>query len=168
MANSTYNAGMRRCLTLAALVAAAVLASSAYAVSPPIRHLPVGGPTTTPGAKLTVTLSSSRAGAKHVTVTLAYSASLRCGHPAGGMLLLPAGVSVAPKSEVLLNGALVKATVGAHTVVVLPAARSMCTSTAVGPVTMKLTGVANPAKSGTYTVKFVSSAKTYAGSFDVS
>lgn len=169
-----------------AVVSALVLASAVSAFPPPSPVLaqPVGGPTATaptspiaPGA--TISLSSKKAGAKPVAVTIRIDAPLRCGIPFGlpVVVLLPR-TSFVPRaiagSTVLVNGKRsAKVTVSSRSVTVaVPAVHGMtCDSITDGREAVTFTSAAklgNATKPGTYAVKIRRGTSTYAASVTLS
>jgi hypothetical protein len=146
------------------LVVFAVLASAATAkMSPPIRVLKSVTPTGSSQSSPSVKVSSHRAGAKGVTITLAQlPALLRCGHPSKPVTIaLPAAVGVPAKvaaSAAHVNGQASSAVVvHKHSLTVAPPRTSAvtCDSIALGTVTVVLESTArisNPAHAGLYRV----------------
>jgi hypothetical protein len=185
LTNLTYNTDVRVVAILAVLaVLAAAVASAAIAESPPIRALPLGPPmgssatrTSQGNSAVTVLLSSNRAGAKHVTVTLRYTGALRCGRPIGATIELPLAVGVSAKvaaSAVHLNGRSPgSVVVHKHSLAVgAPKTQGMmCDSITMGTVTLVLApsaGIVNPSRAGSYQIRVVSGAATYSGAFSIS
>lgn len=162
---------MRRLGSLAAvLVLAAVSASAALGVSPPIRFRPISGPVGVAGTQTTlkVVVSSHQAGAKPVTVTLGYTGPLHCGRPGGATVVLPAAVGIGPATAVKVNGKRGLAVKHGHSLTVSSTlAPTSCNSITVGSITLQVGGLTNPAKSGTYALHVASGAATYAGTFSV-
>jgi hypothetical protein len=164
---------VRRVAALLVLAGFAATAAQATATqSLPIRVLKAETPT------LTVKLSSSRAGAKDVTLTLSYMTALRCGHPSTGVTVdLPAAAGVAAKiagSAVHMNGRPVSAVVvRKHSLAVSPPRVSgvTCDSIVNGTVTLVLGAgaeIANPAHAGTYQVSVASGTSHLTATYSVS
>ena len=160
-------------------LSALVLAAAVAAMPPPPPPLaqPVGDPIS--GAGATVTLSSSKVGARPVSMTVRIDAPLRCGIPFGSPVVvsLPhASVvpHVIPGSAVLINGkASSKVTVTARSVTVgLPAPHGMtCDSITDGRASLTFTPAArlgNTRTAGTYVVKVRRGSSTYAASVTIS
>jgi hypothetical protein len=168
-----YHGAVRRLGSLAALlILAAVTASAALGVqAPPIRFRPISGPIGSGTANqpgLTVTVSSHRAGAKPVTVTIRYIGPLRCGRPMGATIVLPSAVGVGTQTSVMANGKPGTVVKQGHTLKVSsPSSHVTCDSIVVGPITLQVGGLTNPAKAGTYVLHVASAAATYAGAFSV-
>lgn len=160
---------------------ALVLAAAVWAVPPPSPKLaqPVGDPSSSGNPSATVTLSSHKAGAKPVAMTIHIVAPLRCGLPFGSPVVvsLPRASFVPPAiagSAVLLNGKQSsKVTVSARSVTVgIPAVHGMmCDSITDGHEVVMFTMAAklgNAQKPGTYAVKVRRGSSTYAASVTVS
>jgi hypothetical protein len=155
---------MRR-LAVPSLVAAAAgaLASLAFAAGPPPIVIHPGGPVPLPAPPgLTASLSSTRAGARPVKLTLTFPAALICGRVTGVTeVTLPQAAqtpdAVAP-AAVTINGARA-GTVAVHgsTLAVSPLRPSgmTCMSIVEGTAKLVFTRAArlgNPARSGDYPV----------------
>ena len=122
----------------------------------------------------TATLSSSKAGAKHVTMTVALRTDLQCGRLMGSRTLaltLPAKAHVAatiPASALTVGGKAVAAVAvaGRIVTVTLPLPHGMmCDSIAMGVVKVVFApaaALANPKAPGAYTVRVVHGAETFA------
>ena len=162
---------MRRLGSLAAIVVvAAIGASAALAVAPPIKFRPIAGPVGKVGTKtpLKVTLSSHAQGAKPVTVTLRYSGPLKCGRPMAATIVLPTAVGVAGKTVVTMNGKPGAVVKNGHSLKVSsPVAGMTCDSIVDGAVTVQVAGLANPAKAGSYLLHVATGTATYSGAFSV-
>jgi hypothetical protein len=121
----------------------------------------------------TAQVSSSAAGAKHVTLTVSFRTELRCGHLMGTRTLvlgLPAKArldAAVPASAVKIGGtAASKVSVSGHavTVTLAPPRGMMCDSVRVGVAKIVLAGAAgigNPSTPGTYSVKVTHGAETF-------
>jgi len=150
-------------------VAALVGVQAATAVSPPIIVAPLqGGPRDavnfqSPDHAATVALSSAKAGADDVAVTVRLQTLLRCGRPTGGAIVvsLPRSAQVprtiASKSVRVNGKAPSKVSVSATTVTVgLPAVQGVtCDSMTDGVVQVVFAPTAalgNPAHAGSYTI----------------
>jgi hypothetical protein len=141
----------RRALFAAAAVLTCVLAASAWAA-------PAAGPATT-------ALSSSKAGAKHVTLTISLTTELQCGRLMGSRTLavtLPAKVkvpaTVAPAAVTVGGKAASSVSVAgrAVTISLAPPRGMMCDSITTGLakiVFLPAAGLGNPRAPGTYTVR---------------
>jgi hypothetical protein len=146
---------MRARAAFAAAVAAIVVPAAAVAA------VPVGP---TPGSSVTATLSSPKAGARPVALTLRMRLQLVCGQPGPGnaVVTLPEAAAV-PASirggAVLVNGNHATAvSVSGHNVsVALPRRPGVtCLSIAPGTLTIVFTtraGLGNPQAPGTYSVR---------------
>ncbi len=126
-------ASVRRLGSLAILFAlAAVSASAAFGMSPPIVFRPIAGPVGAVNANqngVTVTVSNHRAGAKPVTVTLRYTGPLRCGHPGSATVVLPAPSALRRRLAVVVNGKAGTAVKVGHSLKVTgPTSKVMCDS----------------------------------------
>jgi hypothetical protein len=122
----------------------------------------------------TATLSSSKAGAKHVTMTVALRSDLQCGRLMGSRTLaltLPAKAHVAatiPTSAVTVSGRAVStvSVAGRVVTVTLPLPHGMtCNSITMGTVRIVLTpaaAFANPKAAGTYAVRVAHGSETFA------
>ena len=141
-------------------LAAALSAAAATAANPP----PVnpGGPNIpAPSAAL----SSARAGARPVALTVKVHYEMVCGYPGRGsaVVSLPAAAFVPTRivsSAVLVNGRPTPAvTVSGHDVsIALPRPEPGVTCMSIGPGTLTLTltraaGLGNPRAAGTYTIR---------------
>jgi hypothetical protein len=162
---------MRRLGSFASvLVLAAVGASAAFGVSPPIKYRPIAGPVGTVGVQtgLKVTASSHRQGAKPVTVTLRYTGPLRCGRPMGATIVLPSAVGIGAKTPVTMNGKPGTVTRRGHSLKVsTPSTGVMCDSIVDGAVTVQVGGLANPAMAGSYLLRVATGAATYSGALSI-
>ena len=136
---------------------------------PPVLVQPVGGPSAT------VSLSSSKAGARPVSMTIGILAPLQCGVPVGSAVVvsLPQASFVPPAiagSAVLVNGKQSsKVTVSSRSVTVgLPAVHGvMCDSIIEGRLSLTFTTAAklgNAPKPGTYAVNVRRGSSRYAAS----
>ncbi|HEY8703710.1 MAG TPA: hypothetical protein VIL98_03065 [Gaiellaceae bacterium] len=169
-----------------ASLAALVLASAVWAAPPPSPVLaqPVSGPissdpATASGPGATVRLSTSKAGARPVILTIRIVAPLRCGVPFGlpVVVSLPR-LSLVPQaiasSAVLINGKQSsKVTVSAHSVTVgVPTVHGVtCNSISDGPELLTFTSAAklgNARKPGTYAITVRRGSSTYAASVTIS
>jgi hypothetical protein len=143
---------------LAALVPSATLAMPTP--NPPVAvQEPIGD--TTSSQSISVSLSTNRAGARPVTVTLMLRYQMRCGRPGPGSLVVtfPGSermpIRIAPAS-VLLNGqkaTLVKRS-GKEITIALPATSGM-TCNVIGPGALKVVftraaRLGNPTQAGSY------------------
>jgi hypothetical protein len=115
-----------------------------------------------PGHPVSITLSSAKAGARNVGLTLRMPTVLQCGHPRGGpvVLTLPRATSVPQKigvAAVTVNGKPASAVgvKGRAVTVGLPVPHGMiCDSLVDGTLQIAIAPSAalrNPAKPGTYT-----------------
>jgi hypothetical protein len=150
----------RNALIPAAAVLACALAAGASAA-------PAAGPATT-------ALSSSKAGAKHVTLTVAFRTELQCGRLMGSRTLavtLPAKVklpaTVAPVAVTVSGRAVSSVAVAGRAVTItLPAPRGMmCDSITMGLakiVFLPAAGLGNPRAPGIYTVRVVHGGEAFA------
>lgn len=157
-----------RVIGVGCALAAAIAAASASAATPPkpipIQPIPVnpGGPNR---PATTATLSSAKAGAKPVALTLRVHYEMICGEPGAGraVVSLPSASAV-PRTidgaAVLVNGKPAPSvTVSGHQVSIgMPPKRPGVTCMVVGPGTLTLTltraaGIGNPATAGTYTIR---------------
>jgi hypothetical protein len=118
-------------------------------------------------------LSSAKAGAKHVTLTVSLTTELQCGRL---VVTLPAKAKVAqsiPAAAVLVGGkAASSVSVAGRAVTISLAAPHgmMCDSIRTGiakVVLMPLAGFVNPAAPGTYTVRVVHGSETFAAPLKV-
>ena len=156
-------------LTGLAGVAALVAVQAAAGVSPPIIVAPLsGGPGDavnfqSPDHAATVALSSTKAGADDIAVTVKLQALLRCGRPVGGAVVvsLPRSAQVprtiASKSVRVNGKPASKVSVSATTVTVgLPVVQGVtCDSMTDGVVQVAFAPTAalgNPAHAGSYTI----------------
>jgi len=124
-------------------------------------------------------LSTNKAGAKHVTLTVSFRTELQCGRLMGSrtlVLVLPSRERVAatvPVGAVLIGGrAAGRVTVAGHTLTVsLPPPRGMlCDSVRVGTAKIVVAGAAglgNPSAAGTYTVKVTHGSESFAAPFKI-
>lgn len=132
---------------------------------PPVPITPIQGPVpitdTIPNRGITVSLSTDRAGARPVTVTLQLTYQMRCGHPGRGSLIvsfpaaerLPARI---PAAAVSLDGHSAPAVSrhGKDVTIALPRPHGIsCNIIAPGKVTVVFTTAArlgNPNNAGSY------------------
>lgn len=152
-----------------ALAAAIAAASASAATPPPVKPIPIepvpvnpGGPNRPP---TTATLSSTKAGAKPVALTLKLHYEMICGQPGAGdaIVSLPAAADVPrtiDNAAVLVNGKPSPAVaVSGHDVsIAMPPKRPGVTCMVIGPGTLTLTltraaGIGNPASAGRYTIR---------------
>jgi hypothetical protein len=122
----------------------------------------------------TATLSSGKAGAKHVTMTVAFRSELQCGRLMGSRTLaltLPAKAHVAasiPVAAVTIGGKAAATVTVAGRVVTLtmPLPHGMmCDSVTMGLVKIVLApaaALANPTAPGAYTVRVAHAGETFA------
>lgn len=149
---------------LAGLAALSVAGASLATSTPrPILGQAIGAPAQTDKSSesgVTVHLSSTRAGAHPVSLTLTFETVFRCGQPRSAVVTLPKGVSVpsqfAPGS-VLVNGHVSHVTTSGRAVSVsLPAGGKVtCDSLRLGTEQLAFTQkaqLANPAVPGRYTI----------------
>jgi hypothetical protein len=152
-----------------ALAAALAAASASAATPPPVQPIPIQPIPVNPGGPnrpaTTATLSSAKAGAKPVALTLRVHYEMICGEPGAGraVVSLPAASAV-PRTidgaAVLVNGKPAPSvSVSGHKVsIAMPPKRPGVTCMVVGPGTLTLTltraaGIGNPATAGTYTIR---------------
>jgi hypothetical protein len=150
-------------------VAALVAAQGAVAVSPPVIVAPLSGGAAdavnfqSPDHAASVQLSSVKAGADNVALTVRLQSVLRCGRPTGGAVVvsLPKAAHVPgsiARTSVRVNGkAPSKVSVAATTVTVsLPVVHGItCDSMTDGVVQVAFApsaSIGNPANAGTYAV----------------
>jgi hypothetical protein len=148
----------KRRAAVALALAAGAAAGAAHATSPPI----IGGPIGTPGtAATTVVLSSSRAAARPVTLTVKLGAfPIICGRPRGSFVVTFPAAEQLPKAiaaeAVHVNGtAAGQVGLGGRDVTVTaPVAKGVsCLVMRLGTVTLVFTSAANlgnPMSAGTY------------------
>jgi len=161
-------------------VCCAVMATAATPPGP-IQPIPVnpGGPNRPAPPAATASLSSTRAGAKPVALTVKVHYQMVCGQPGPGtaILTLPAAASVPGtigSSAVLVNGKPATAVaVSGHDVSITLPRRKGITCLAIGPGTLTLTltksaGLGNPAASGTYAIRVRHNALSFKASVDIS
>jgi len=158
--------------TLAAILLAAATASAA-AAAPPVA--PITGQ---PGVgSLTASLSSVKAGAKRVELTLSLHAYLVCGQPGTVVVRFPAGVTVpatvAPTAVLVDKVPAAAVTVRLRQVTITAAHHggATCTVLAPGLVTLRFTTSArlgNPASPGTYTITVEHGRETYRAAVRIS
>ena len=127
----------------------------------------------------TATLSSSKAGAKHVTMTVALRTELQCGRLMGSRTLaltLPAKAHVAatiPATALTVGGkaAATVAVAGRVVTVTLPLPHGMmCDSITMGVVKVVFApaaAFANPKAPGSYTVRVAHGAETFAAALKI-
>jgi hypothetical protein len=144
------------------LIVAAATAAAATAANPGPAPVNPGGPDM---PATSVTLSTARAGAKPVALTLKVHYEMVCNQPGLGKALvqLPQASSVPAhidSADVLVNGKPAPAvTVSGHDIsITMPAKRSGVTCMVMGPGTLTLSltraaGLGNPAKAGAYTIR---------------
>ena len=142
-----------------------VLVATAATPPGPIQPVPVnpGGPNRPAQPPASASLSSTKAGAKPVELTLKVHYQMVCGQPGPGTVVvgLPLAMSV-PRSirssAVLVNGKpALSVAVSGHDVTVTLPKRKGVTCLVIGPGTLTLTltrsaGIGNPASKGTYAV----------------
>lgn len=150
---------IRKVACLVAALASLCLAASALAAS---------------AGRATAALSSSKAGAKHVTMTVSLTTELQCGRLMGSRTLvvtLPAKARIAktvPATAVLVSGKAVSQVAVAGRVLTLslaPPSGMMCDSitTGIAKVVVGATaGLRNPAAPGGYTVRVVHGGESFA------
>jgi hypothetical protein len=121
----------------------------------------------------TATLSSSKAGARHVTMTVSLTTELQCGRLMGSRTLvvtLPAKARIAktvPATAVLVSGKAVGEVAVAGRVLTLslaPPRGAICDSITTGIAKVVVTaaaGLRNPATPGGYTVRVAHGAETF-------
>lgn len=164
---------------LAAAIAAAS-ASAATPPTPPIKPSPIpinpGGPNM---PATTAALSSTKAGARPVAVTVKVHYEMVCGQPGRGtaVVSLP-GAAVVPRgisrSAVLVNGKPAPSvSVSGHDVsIAMPLPRGVtCMSVGPGTLTLTLTqaaGIGNPKAPGTYTIRVQRNARLYSARVQIS
>jgi hypothetical protein len=131
------------------------------------------------GSPATAALSSSKMGAKQVTLTIALTTELQCGRLMGSRTLvvtLPAKARVArtiPPAAVLVGGQAASAVSVAGRAVTISLAAPhgmMCDSirTGIAKVVLKPgAGIGNPPASGTYTVRVVHGTETFAAPLEI-
>lgn len=119
-------------------------------------------------------VSSSTAGAGHVTLTVSFRSELRCGRLMGRQTLvisLPSRARVAatvPASAVTVSGRAARGvSVSGHavTIALAPPRGMMCDSVRVGTAKVVVAGAAgirNPVAPGTYSVKLAHGSETFA------
>jgi hypothetical protein len=122
----------------------------------------------------TAQVSSSTAGAKHVTLTVSFRTELRCGRLVGSravVLTLPSKelvpATVAPAAISVTGRAAAKVSVAGRVVTIAPAPPRgvMCDSIRVGTakiVVAAAAGLGNPRAPGTYSVKVTHGSETFA------
>lgn len=164
--------------TLGGGLAALGLAAAAGAVTPPIIVAPLtgGAPDAvnfqSPNHDATVLLSSAKAGADHVALTVKLQATLRCGRPfgAGVVVTLPRAARVPSSiasSAVRVNGKAPSrlAVSGRKVTVGLPAVHGIiCDSITDGVLKVAFAGRAalgNPSAPGTYAIAIRRGASAY-------
>lgn len=151
---------------LATIVLAAATAAPAAAAPPVVP--------TTPGqlevGSLTASLSSPRAGARPVVLTLRVHTYLVCGQPGPIVVRFPTGstlpATLTPAAVLVNNAPAAAVAVHLRQVTITPARRSGITCNAVAPglVTLRFTSSAqlgNPASAGTYTITVTHRRATY-------
>jgi hypothetical protein len=122
-------------------------------------------------APAVATLSSSKAGARHVTLTISITAELQCGRLMGSRTLavtLPARIATSvPASAVTVGGKAVRAVSVAGravTVTLAPPRGIMCDSIRTGVaklVFLPAANVVNPASPGSYAVRVAHGSQSY-------
>jgi hypothetical protein len=152
------------------LLAAVVTAASASAATP---ITPDGMPATT------VALSSAKAGARHVVLTVKVHYEMVCGQPGRGTatVSLPAA-AVVPQSiassAVLVNGKQAPSvSVSGHDVsIAMPLPKGVtCLSYGPGTLTLTLTrdaGIGNPRAPGTYMIRVHRNAQLFSARVEIS
>ena len=149
-----------RAFTSVLAIAAALLVAASAAAS-------------SPASEISASLSTTKAGAKNVTLTISWRTELRCGRPIGVktlVLKLPANARVPaaiPASAVLVGTrAATKVAVTGHTLAIaLPPPRGMlCDSIRVGIVKIVVlpsAGLGNPKVPGLYTATLIAGPGTF-------
>lgn len=158
-------------------LAAAVAAATASAAVP-IQPIPVnpGGPNK---PATTATLSTTKAGAKPVAVTLRLHYEMVCGQPGIGkaIVTLPDAADVPhaiDSTSVLVNGKpSPSVSVAGHDVSIAMPVHHGVTCMSIGPGTLTLTltraaGIGNPTSAGTYTIRVHRNALAFAASVAIS
>jgi hypothetical protein len=151
-----------RALTL--LPALALLAAAPAAAQPP--------------QTASVSLSSARAGARPVAVTLVLGYDMQCGYPGPGPVLVafPTAMQVPaqlPASAVLVDGHAAPGVLVSGrrvTVNLAPPPQIMCDVIGPGKLTLAFTraaGIGNPRRPGTYTVAARRAATAFSAAFAV-
>jgi hypothetical protein len=163
-----------------ALAAALSAAATAAAASPPVGPVPVSPVTTPNNLPTTATLSSTRAGAKPVELTLKVRYEMVCGQPGTGQAIvtLPAEAIVPGRivpSAVLVDGKIAPSvSVSGHDVSIgMPPRPHGVSCLVVGPGTLTLTltraaGIGNPKAAGTYTIRVRRNTKEFRARVNVS
>ena len=146
---------------------------------PPIQPIPInpGGPNR---PATTATLSSTKAGAKPVALTVKVHYEMVCGEPGLGkaVVTLPAAAAV-PRAidaaSILVNGKPSRfVSVSGHDVAIgMPLKRHGVSCMSIGPGTLTLTltraaGIGNPATAGTYTIHVHRNALAFTASVAIS
>lgn len=161
-----YNDGMRGVAVLLAGLAALSVAGASLATSTPrpILAQAIGGPTQAgqdAASGATARLSSSRAGARPVSLTLMFETVFVCGQPRSVLVTLPKGVAMPSRfapGSVLVNGhvaANVSTAGRAVTVSAASGGKMTCHSLRLGTELLVFTAkaqLANPGAPGRYTI----------------
>jgi hypothetical protein len=168
---------MRGTAMLAGTALALGLAVSAMATNPPVIVVTLEGSTPAVDGGAVVRLSTQRAGAQHVRLTVSFSAPLRCGIPIGQVTVaLPRAVTLSnaiPQAAVRVNGKpAAKVSVAGHAVTIDSPRPSgpTCNSITDGTMIVEFTpvaGLSNPKTSGEYTLRLRHGADAYTGVFHV-
>jgi hypothetical protein len=145
------------------VLAVALAATASAAAAPPVQPIGEGS--------LSASLSTTKANAKPVEVTLKLHAELICGQPGARLIVrFPAGVSVpatlAPAAVLVDKTPAAAVAIAAHWVTITTAHRGgvLCYVVAPGLVTLRFTksaGLGNPASPGTYTITLQRGRSTY-------
>jgi hypothetical protein len=165
---------MRRAAAALALAAGSA-ASAAHATSPPIIGMPIG----TPGsAATTVVLSSTRAAARPVTLTVKLGAlPIICGRPRGSFVVTFPVDEQLPKAiaagAVHVNGMAAKVGLsGREVTVTAPLMKGVsCLVMRIGTVTLAFgnsANLSNPATAGTYALTVHHGAQQYHATLKIS
>jgi hypothetical protein len=145
----------------AAVAVALVAASAALPVAPPIARQPISKLGSPPADPVTVSLSSVKAGARRVRLTLRMPSVLQCGYPRGGAVSIVAPPAARVPARIVrgavrVNGKRAGAVaVHARTVTVaMPRpAGVICDSLVDGTMLVRIApsaGLGNPHAAGTY------------------
>jgi hypothetical protein len=159
------------------LFVAAATAATASAANPGPIPVDPGGPNI---PATSASLSTAKAGAKPVALTLKLHYEMVCNQPGLGkaIVILPAASSVPeriPGAAVLVNGKPAPAvSVSGHEVsITMPARRSGVTCMVMGPGTLTLTltraaGLGNPAKAGAYMIRVHRNTQSFQADVNIS
>jgi hypothetical protein len=168
-------------VTILVGVCCATLASAAAAANPPGPTEPIDS--TTPSAPApppaSATLSSTKAGAKPVELTLKVRYDMICGQPGPGtaIVTLPPSVSLPgtiASAALLVNGKPApKVDVSGHEISVTLPRRHGITCLVIAPGTLTLTftksaGLGNPARGGRYTIRVRHATRSFTAHVDIS